>query len=102
MNAPVAKDQFEFTLGNVSYIDSTFEDAPALPVEEPRRGVRQWIADRVTAVVEWRHRQEVMREMELMTDHELADIGLTRSDLQRVFDPEFALNHAHGRDYIAY
>ena len=39
----------------------------------------------------------------MMTDRELADIGLTRSDLARVFDPAFAADRARGRsDYIAY
>jgi uncharacterized protein YjiS (DUF1127 family) len=38
----------------------------------------------------------------MLTEHELADIGLTRADLPRVFDPAFAAEHARGRDYIAY
>jgi uncharacterized protein YjiS (DUF1127 family) len=40
--------------------------------------------------------------MAMMTDHELSDIGLSRADLARVFDPAFAADHTRGRDYIAY
>jgi Domain of unknown function (DUF1127) len=32
----------------------------------------------------------VMQEMAMMTDRELSDIGLTRSDITRVFGPAFA------------
>ena len=37
-----------------------------------------------------------------MSDRELSDIGLSRADLPRVFDPAFASDHARGRDYVAY
>jgi uncharacterized protein YjiS (DUF1127 family) len=32
-----------------------------------------------------------------MSDRELADIGLSRGDLPRVFDVDFAADHARGR-----
>jgi uncharacterized protein YjiS (DUF1127 family) len=56
----------------------------------------------MAAVAAWRQRQMVLQEMQTMTDRELADIGLTRSDLIRVFDPAFAVDHARSRDYIAF
>jgi len=40
-------------------------------------------------VVEWFHRQAAMNELSQLSDRELADIGLGRSDLQHVFDPAF-------------
>jgi uncharacterized protein YjiS (DUF1127 family) len=40
----------------------------------------------------------VLQEMSMLTDRELADIGLSRADLPRVFDPAFAMEHARGRD----
>lgn len=99
MNAPIAKDQLTFSLGNLTYIDGTYEEAPR-PVAKPER---HSLLDRVLAkVTEWRRRRQVIEEMAMMTDRELADIGLSRSDLSRVFDPSFAANHARGRDYIAY
>ena len=102
MNAPTAKDQFSFSLGNMSYIGPAYEDAQA-PFVKPRpSGVGQWLGAIVAAVSAWRQRQAVLSEMQTMTDRELSDIGLSRADLARVFDPTFARDHAHGRDYIAY
>ena len=98
MNAPVAKDQFTFSLGNLSYVDSTYDDVPA-PVA-PKHGVREWFERRANAFAEWRRRQETLREMEMLTDRELADIGLARSDLPRVFDPAFAADRPRGQDYL--
>jgi len=102
MNAPIAKDQLTFSLGNLSYIDHSYDDAPVAVVEAHRRGFGEWIAGRLSSLADWRHRRAVIAEMALMTDHELADIGLSRSDLPRVFDPAFAADHTRGRDYIAY
>ena len=102
MNAPITNDQFNFSLGNASYIDYAYDEPTATVVEKPTRSIGQWLASTVAWFAEWRHRQAVMREMEMLTERELADIGLTRSDLPRVFDPAFAAAHARGRDYIAY
>ena len=41
-----------------------------------------WLAQRA-------HQQQVMLELRAYTDRELADIGLGRRDIPRVFDPEF-------------
>ncbi len=38
----------------------------------------------------WLERQRVHAELSNLTDRELADIGLHRADLGRVFDPVFA------------
>ena len=102
MNAPTAKDQFSFSLGNVSYIGPAYEDAqtPSVKPRPQRRGpmVRRFRG----GIGAWRQRQAVLHEMQMMTDRELSDIGLSRADLARVFDPAFAADHARGRDYIAY
>src|SRR6185437_17166735 len=102
MNAPTARDQFSFSLGNVSYIGPAYEDAQAPSVKPRPRGVGQWFAAFGAAVGAWRQRHAVLQEMQLMTDRELSDIGLSRADLTRVFEPTFAADHARGRDYIAY
>ena len=102
MSAPTVKDQFSFSLGNVSYIGPAYEDAQTPAVKMRPSGLRQWFAAFVAAVSAWRQRQAVLQEMQLMTDRELADIGLSRADLARVFEPSFAADHARGRDYIAY
>ena len=51
------------------------------------------LAEKVLASVRWLaempKRRAVLDELGRLSDHELADIGLTRGDLPRVFDPSF-------------
>ena len=44
----------------------------------------------VSRVAEYFKRQATMSELRQLTDRELADIGLQRSELHRVFEPGFA------------
>jgi hypothetical protein len=45
MNAPIAKDQFGFSLGNLTYIDSAYDsDAPRSIVAVQKHGVREWLS----------------------------------------------------------
>ena len=69
-----------------------FRDEPeTLPEPQPQKGgllasfgaLLRWVA-------ELPKRRAVLDELGSLSDHELADIGLTRADLPRVFDPEFA------------
>ena len=98
MTAPVTKDQLAFSLGQVSYIGPAYEDVQRPSVQQAAGFFRHIFS----AIAAWRQRQEVLREMQMMTDHELADIGLSRGDLSRVFDPTFAADHRRGSEYIAY
>jgi uncharacterized protein YjiS (DUF1127 family) len=83
MSAPIAKSQFTFELPNLTYIDTSLEEAnfrtPA-PPSKPR-GLSAWMA----GFRAWREKQAAIRELEMMSDRELADIGLNRSDVPRVF-----------------
>jgi uncharacterized protein YjiS (DUF1127 family) len=102
MSAPITKDQLTFALGNLTYVDTTYDEAPVSVVKPHGHGIGSWLAGRLAALSEWHRRRGVMQEMALMTDRELSDIGLSRSDLVRVFDPSFAADRIRGRDYIAY
>ena len=90
MSAPTANDPFSFSLGQLSYIGPSYEDEfnrlhPGYRQPEPRMGARtSGQIRRVGAPA------PVMQEMAMMTDRELSDIGLTRSDITRVFGPAFA------------
>ena len=103
MDAPIANDQFGYSLGNLTYVNAGY-DSEAIPsiVGARADGVGGWFSRLLTKTVEWRRRRAVMREMALMTDHELSDIGLSRVDVARVFDPLFAAAHARGRNYFPY
>jgi uncharacterized protein YjiS (DUF1127 family) len=105
MNATVGKDQLtDFSLGNVSYIGPSYEEPQTRSrTVDATGGVRRgWLSRLMAAVGAWRQRQVVLQEMQTMSDRELADIGLSRADLVRVFDPAFTADYARGRDYIAY
>ena len=41
----------------------------------------------------WLRRRAAMDELAGLTDHELADIGLSRGDLAMAFDPNFVAQH---------
>jgi uncharacterized protein YjiS (DUF1127 family) len=97
MSAPIAKSQFAFELPNLSYVDAKLEEpnlrAFPQPVVAPQ-GFGAWLASCVAAVANWRKQQAALAELEMMTDHELMDIGLTRGDFGRVFDAD------HNRDLV--
>jgi uncharacterized protein YjiS (DUF1127 family) len=42
-------------------------------------------------LVSYPERRAVLEDLRRLTDRELADIGLTRGDIGRVFDPDFRL-----------
>jgi uncharacterized protein YjiS (DUF1127 family) len=102
MTAQITKDQFNYSLGNVSYVDYSVDEPPARVIEIPKLHIGLFLHRMVAAVADWRRRQVVIHEMEMLTDRDLADIGLSRSDLPRVFDADFAADHSRGRDYIGY
>lgn len=97
MSAPTANSQFSFELPNLSYVDARWEEPSLRSVRRPvpqRRGFGVFLADCIAAVIAWRRQQVALAELETMTNHELLDIGLTRADLRRLFDP------AHNRDLV--
>jgi uncharacterized protein YjiS (DUF1127 family) len=98
MNASVSQDQLVLKLSNsLSYIDSDYD--PFVPAAAPRqqpkpRGFGRWIADLVAGFATMPRRWATVRELEMMSSRELADIGLTRGDVGRVFDGDFIQEHA--------
>jgi uncharacterized protein YjiS (DUF1127 family) len=102
MSAPLTKEQLAFSLGNQTYISPLYEETGTPSVKPENRGVIAFFDGIFAKYAEWRRRRRVVEEMTMMTHRELSDIGLTRSDLSRVFDPQFAADHQRGRDYIAY
>lgn len=52
-------------------------------------------------IVEYPRRRAVFDQLQAMSDRELADIGLERADLVRVFDEDFAIGRAVARGEAA-
>ena len=88
MHARIAKEELAILLPTT--MSHYFQD-DHMPVPEVRRA---GLMDGLRAVVRWfaemPKRHAVMEELSMLSDHELADIGLTRGELPRVFDPAFA------------
>ena len=87
MNAPLTKQQMSLLMS-----DSLTYRAPG--VEAAPRPAATGLFARIRAAVAhlagFSQRRAVMNELSLLTDRELADIGLNRTELGRVFDPRFA------------
>lgn len=84
MSSLTTKSQFAFELPNLTYIDTSLEEAnfraAALPSKPHGWGAL------IAAFRAWRERQAAVNELEMMSDRELSDIGLNRADVHRVFD----------------
>ncbi len=102
MSAPLAKTDFVFKLAtSQSYIADDYDPTPLRAAQPAPRGLLRAIGDGVAFIAEsvkaWAARQTTLSEMSMMSDRELADIGLGRGDVPRVFDADFAADHARGR-----
>ncbi len=91
MNAYVAKDSMDFVmLASLS----TAGIIPGISTAGSRgEPARPSFAARVFGAVKWLkempRRNAVVEELSVLSDRELADIGLERADLRRVFDARF-------------
>jgi uncharacterized protein YjiS (DUF1127 family) len=56
---------------------------------DARPGIGRKIADALAYLVAMPRRRAVIDELSRLTDRELADIGVARSELKHVFDPAF-------------
>ena len=95
MSAPISKSDLAFSLpASLSY-HSTWDDADYEPAQPQRRaGLFARVAAPIVARVQvWMARERAVGELSGMSDRDLADIGLTRSDIARVTDPAFIAEH---------
>lgn len=98
MHTRVAKEELAILLPNT--MSHYFQDEPAY-VAEPaatRSGLFARIGAALRWIAEFPRRQAVMDELSMLSDHELADIGLSRADVPYVFNPTFAADRAAQRN----
>lgn len=96
MNAPLAKEQIALLMSDsltyrvspVQWTEGTLAGTPPSIFER----LRFWLAGAVAYIVELPRRRAVLDELSQLSDRELADIGLSRTELTRVFDPQFRNN----------
>ena len=96
MSAQIAKTGLTFKLPESLSYHTTWDDADYEPVVPARsRGLLARLAATVSArASQWAARRTALAELSGMTDRELADIGLSRSDIPRVTEPGFVEQHA--------
>jgi uncharacterized protein YjiS (DUF1127 family) len=96
MSAPIAKTELSFKLPESLSYHTTWDDADYEPVLPSRRqGLFARLARGVArSYAAWNARRVAVEELTGMTDRELADIGLSRADIPRVSEQEFAEEHA--------
>jgi uncharacterized protein YjiS (DUF1127 family) len=91
MTASIAKRDLAFEPPRQTYINVRLEEpnlfAPA--ADRPKPGLFAIIAQRMAAIVAWNRHLDEAAELRAMTDRELADIGLNRGDINRVFTNDF-------------
>jgi len=90
MSAPMTKSQMAFELPRLSYIDTRWEEPAVQPAAQPVRH-RGFASRALAAYRTWRANARAFTDLNNMSDRELFDIGLSRGDIDRVFDNRF--NH---------
>lgn len=86
MNAHVSQNDLTYVVPSAL---SQSSSAP-YPMRRQRNPLLALMAEFGHWLGELPRRRAVLNELSAMSDHELADIGLSRGDLPRVFDPAFA------------
>jgi uncharacterized protein YjiS (DUF1127 family) len=97
MNAYVNKEEIALLIPNT--LSHYFKDeVEYMPQPEPTKlGLFSRVASAWRWLADMPRRRAVMDELDALSDHELADIGLARSELSRVFDPAFAVQREADR-----
>ena len=94
MNAPLAKEQIALLMSDSLTYRSRVVEGTDGTYAEPAPSLFQRLTARIAGFAahlrQLPQRQAVINELSILTDRELADIGLSRSELGRVFDPTFA------------
>lgn len=90
MNAPLAKEQIALLMADsLTYRETPVEGTDGT-IAEPRPTLMDWVRGVWAGIAALPRRRAVIDELRTLTDRELADIGLSRADVSRVFDPRFA------------
>ncbi|MDE2005945.1 MAG: DUF1127 domain-containing protein [Rhodospirillales bacterium] len=101
MSVPMNKSDFAFHLPQSFSYHSTWDDADYEPARKLGRFalLARAVVGTGSRLAAWSRRRAAIAELSGMNERELADIGITRSDIARVADPSFIDEHA-GRGMV--
>ena len=103
MNIRLAKDDFAFDApGSVNYSPVPTDGAEIAGRARARTVARNTgVVGRARAwFAQAQRRRRAMNELQMLTDHELADIGLVRSEIPMIFEPGFAEQYDSRRRHV--
>lgn len=91
MTAVIAKKHLAHLAGgSLAYSRPAVQGLEGTVADLRRPGLRALFARLTRAAIEYPRRRAVLDELSMLSDRELADVGLDRADLVRVYDPAFA------------
>ena len=96
MNAHVSKEELAIMLP-ASLSHYFRDDLAYVPQPEPQPGLLSRIFGGLRWLATMPAQRSVINELSALSDHELSDIGLTRGELGRVFDPRFGSSRSAER-----
>lgn len=101
----ITKPEFDSAIPSAAFNLNGVNTVALQAMQARDEAIGQWFRKTLTAafraVVEYPHRRRVRDELALMSDRELSDIGLSRDEIDRVFDGDFeaqALRAANAQD----
>ena len=98
MSAHVMKEEIALRMpGSMAHY---FRDEPTEVPADDAPGLFARLGGVVRWFLELPRRRAVINELAALSDHELADIGLNRAELEMVFDRQFAASRAAVRSEL--
>jgi uncharacterized protein YjiS (DUF1127 family) len=98
MNAPLTREQLARLSSDTLAYHGQYVEGLGDPIGTPAPdgAFARWARGLVARLSAYRERRATLNELAQLSDRDLADIGLSRGNLPRVFDPEFARAHDMG------
>ena len=97
MNAPLAKEQIALLMSGSLTLQTPALQGTDGTIAEPRPSAFDVFAAKCRTVwaslMDLPRRRAVLDELSMLSDRELADVGLNRAELSEVFRPDFAARH---------